>query len=58
MAERLASVGDLWSDLHAHEQSLSEPLERVQSMLTEVDWNDAHAATARRPRTRKAPTGS
>jgi bifunctional non-homologous end joining protein LigD len=58
MAARVASVGDLWSDLHAHEQSLSEPLARVQSMLTEVDWNEAHAATTRRPRTRKGPRAS
>jgi bifunctional non-homologous end joining protein LigD len=58
MAERVASIGDVWSDLHANEQSLSAPLERVQSMLTEADWHEAHAATTRRPRTRKAPRRS
>lgn len=58
MAERVASVGDLWSDLHAHEQSLSGPLERVQSMLTGADWDEAHAAMTRRPRTRKGPRAS
>ena len=57
MAERLERVGDLWAELHAHQQPLAGPLERVQSMLTDADWREAHAASTRRPRTRKLPPG-
>jgi len=47
MAERLARVGDVWADLHAHEQPLGAPLERVESMLTDADWQEARAASTR-----------
>jgi hypothetical protein len=55
MAERLAGVGDVWAELHAQEQSLAAPLERVQSMLSDTDWHEARAAATRRPRTRTVP---
>jgi hypothetical protein len=55
MPERLALRGDLWTDLHAHAHSLAQPLARVQAMLTEDDWNQARAASTRRPRTRNLP---
>jgi len=52
MAERLAALGDVWSELHAGAQPLAEPLARAQAMLTEADWEEARAATTRRPRPR------
>jgi bifunctional non-homologous end joining protein LigD len=55
MAERLARVGDVWADLHAQPQSLAAPLARVEAMLADSDWEEAHAASTRRPLTRKAP---
>jgi bifunctional non-homologous end joining protein LigD len=58
MAERLARTGDIWADLLTHEQPLAGALDRVESMLTEQDWRDAHAASTRRPRSRKARPGS
>jgi bifunctional non-homologous end joining protein LigD len=55
MAERLARVGDVWGELQANEQSLVGPIERMEALLTDADWKEAHAASTRRPRTRKAP---
>jgi bifunctional non-homologous end joining protein LigD len=55
MAQRLAQAGDIWAELHAHEQSLAKPLKQVEGMLTEEDWSQARAASTRRPRTRKLP---
>lgn len=52
MAERLARIGDPWAELHAHEHGLAGPLERVESMLSAADWDEAHAASTRRPRSR------
>jgi bifunctional non-homologous end joining protein LigD len=53
MADRLAEVGDLWAELHAHPHSLAPALERLLSQLSEADWEQAHAASTRRPRSRK-----
>jgi bifunctional non-homologous end joining protein LigD len=58
MAERLARIGDVWAELTTHEQSLAAPFERVQGMLTEADWQEARAASTRRPRARSAPRRS
>lgn len=58
MNERLARIGDVWAELRTHEQPLAGPLARVEGMLTEPDWQDAHAASTRRPRSRKAQPGS
>ena len=55
MGERLAQVGDVWTDLQANEQSLAGPLEHVQSKLSDTDWREAHEAGTRRPRTRHTP---
>ena len=55
MGERLARSGDLWADLHAHGQSLLAARAQLNGLLSADDWADAHAASTRRPRTRKAP---
>jgi bifunctional non-homologous end joining protein LigD len=54
MPDRVAEVGDLWADLGAHEQSLRVPMQKVRSLLTEQDWNDAQAAKRRKPKGRTA----
>lgn len=54
MAERVAGVGDLWSELHAHGQSLERAIDKMRAMLTEEDWEEALAASTRRPVPRKA----
>lgn len=38
MPERLAAVGDLWSDLPAHGQTLRGPIEQLRGMLPEQEW--------------------
>jgi hypothetical protein len=53
MAERLAQVGDLWRDMHAHKQSLERPFEQLRGMLTAGDWDQAWAASTRKPAARK-----
>jgi len=53
MVQRLAQLGDLWADLHAHEQPLAGPLDHVRSQLTDADWQQAHEAGTRRPRSRR-----
>lgn len=58
MAERLASVGDLWAKLHAHPQPLAPALERLLPQLSDADWEQAHAASTRRPRSRKQEPAS
>jgi bifunctional non-homologous end joining protein LigD len=55
MGERLARVGDLWADLPGRGQSLARPMEQLQAMLSADDWNQAMAASTRRPRTRHVP---
>ena len=55
MADRLAQLGDVWADLQPSEQPLAGALERVESKLSAVDWQQAHAAGTRRPRTRHKP---
>jgi DNA primase len=32
MIERVADVGDIWSDLHEHATSLREPLARLREL--------------------------
>lgn len=53
MGERIARLGDLWSELHAHGQALDGALDRVRGMLTAEDWEEAMAASTRRPVPRK-----
>jgi bifunctional non-homologous end joining protein LigD len=55
MAARLDAVGELWSDLEAKRRPLAEPLARLEALLDEADWREAHAATTRRPVSRRAP---
>jgi bifunctional non-homologous end joining protein LigD len=53
MPERTAAVGELWAGLDGHRQSLREPLRRLDQLLTEQDWQEAMAASTRRPVSRK-----
>jgi bifunctional non-homologous end joining protein LigD len=53
MSERIARVGDLWSELHDRGHSLSEPLTRLESLLSPADWDESFAAVTRRPKPRK-----
>lgn len=56
MEQRLADVGDLWQDLERHARPLREPLGALEALLSADDWNDALAATTRRPTSRQAPS--
>src|SRR5579871_6542969 len=61
MPARLAEVGDLWRDLAGQARPLTEPLARLEKLLTQHDWDEALAATTRRPVSRKrtsAPGGA
>jgi len=58
MAARIAAVGDLWRDLDAHARALTEPLERLEKLLTQSDWDESLAATTRRPVSRKRPSSA
>jgi bifunctional non-homologous end joining protein LigD len=53
MAERLTSVGDLWSDMIGQAYSLDAPLARLRAMLRPEDWEQALAASTRKPGPRK-----
>lgn len=53
MPARLAQVGDLWRELTAHARSLQEPLASLDQLLTKQDWDEALAASTRRPVSRK-----
>lgn len=55
MGERLASAGDLWANLHERPASLAEPFARVRAQLSDEDWQEAHAARVRKPKSRSAP---
>jgi bifunctional non-homologous end joining protein LigD len=54
MAQRVADVGDLWVDMHSDRQSLQRPMVELRGLLTEADWNEAMAASTRKPAARKA----
>jgi bifunctional non-homologous end joining protein LigD len=58
MRDRLADVGDIWSTMWSAAQSLEAPARAVEAQLTEADWTEAHAATTRRPTSRKRPRKS
>jgi bifunctional non-homologous end joining protein LigD len=53
MAERIEQVGDLWAELHARGQSLEGPVQRLEELLSQDDWNESLAAITRRPKPRK-----
>ncbi|HMI93068.1 MAG TPA: DNA primase small subunit domain-containing protein, partial [Polyangiales bacterium] len=52
MPARLARVGDLWAEQHANAQSLARPMEQLRALLSTEDWNQAQAASTRKPRAR------
>jgi bifunctional non-homologous end joining protein LigD len=54
MTERLAAAGDVWADLHTQAQPLAPAVEQLQAMLSTGDWDEALAASTRRPKARAA----
>ena len=55
MPARLASAGDLWARLHERPSSLTKPFAALRAQLSDDDWQEAHAARVRRPKSRTAP---
>jgi bifunctional non-homologous end joining protein LigD len=55
MSERIAEVGELWRDLGNEGRPMRDPVAEIEKLLTEKDWEEAHAATTRRPVSRKRP---
>jgi len=51
--ERLARRGDIWSSMATSVHSLEAPLVALEALLSDADWKEAHAATTRRPVSRK-----
>jgi bifunctional non-homologous end joining protein LigD len=58
MRDRLAAMGDLWSDLHAEPHALEAPLAQVRTMLTDAEWTQSLEASTRKPLARKRPPRS
>ena len=56
MAARLAEVGELWRELDGQARGLSEPVARLEQLLTKSDWDESLAATTRRPVSRSKPS--
>jgi bifunctional non-homologous end joining protein LigD len=54
MPDRIAEVGDLWLGIESRAHSLRAPMIKLEGLLTEADWKEAHAASTRRPVSRKA----
>jgi bifunctional non-homologous end joining protein LigD len=53
MAKRLAEQGDLWADVERSASALGQAEERLGAMLGDDEWQEAMAATTRRPASRK-----
>ena len=53
MSQRLDLAGELWSDLHANPCALAGPLAKLESLLEPEDWQQARAASVRKPKARK-----
>jgi bifunctional non-homologous end joining protein LigD len=53
MPARVADAGELWRDLNHHARPLGAALAAVERLLTPADWDEAHAASTRRPTSRK-----
>jgi len=53
MPERLARTGDIWNTMFDGAHSLEAPLNALEGLLSEADWKEAHAATTRRPVSRR-----
>ena len=58
MEKRVAEVGDPWTDLARHGQSLERAIATLSSLLTDEDWSEALAARTRRPGPRKGASRS
>jgi bifunctional non-homologous end joining protein LigD len=54
MPQRIASIGDPWSDLPKQGRSLDEPMEKLRRLLPESEWSEALKARRRRPKPRTA----
>lgn len=54
MDRRLAERGDLWLELERSAHALGEAEKRLGTMLGQDEWQEAMAATTRRPSSRKA----
>jgi bifunctional non-homologous end joining protein LigD len=53
MARRLAEVGDLWSTIESQRRPLAGAMSALERLVTEEDWNQAVAASTRRPKSRR-----
>jgi bifunctional non-homologous end joining protein LigD len=53
MADRLREVGDLWAGFEGQRRSLAGAMTGLQRLLSEEEWNEAVAASTRRPVSRK-----
>jgi bifunctional non-homologous end joining protein LigD len=56
MARRLDEAGDLWRDLPARAAGLEKPLAKLDEALRPEDWEEALAASTRRPVSRRRAT--
>jgi bifunctional non-homologous end joining protein LigD len=54
-ARRIAEVGDLWQGMETERSGLAGALAKLEAQLTEEDWREAHAASTRRPTSRRPP---
>jgi bifunctional non-homologous end joining protein LigD len=54
MPARLAELGDPWTEMAARAQSLGPAERQLQAMLNDDEWQEAMAATTRRPSSRRA----
>ena len=53
ISDRITEVGDLWKGLEGRRTSLRGPMEALERLLTDKDWQEANAALTRRPTSRK-----
>ena len=53
ISDRVTEVGDLWKGLEGRRTSLRGPMEALERLLTDKDWQEANAALTRRPTSRK-----
>jgi DNA primase len=53
MPARIAEVGDLWQRMESQRSALGAALAKLEAQLTDEDWREAHAASTRRPTSRK-----
>lgn len=58
LPERLAQLGDVWSNLAARPLSLTHSVAKLATLLTVDDLAQSRAASVRRPKPRNAPRGN